>query len=61
MLQLVDAYFKESGMCKIRLKEDINLLENDFFNEIDTQQIKQLYKYLEESENLDENAVKEIK
>jgi hypothetical protein len=48
-------------MCKIRLKEDINLLENDFFNEIDTQQIKQLYKYLEESENLDENAVKEIK
>jgi|LauGreDrversion4_2_1035121.scaffolds.fasta_scaffold588614_1 hypothetical protein len=48
-------------MCKIRLKEDINLLENDFFNEIDTQQIKQLYKYLEESESLDENAVKEIK
>jgi hypothetical protein len=48
-------------MCKIRLKEDINLLENDFFNEIDTQQIKQLYKYLEDSENLDENAVKEIK
>ena len=48
-------------MCKIRLKEDINLLENDFFNEIDIQQIKQLYKYLEESESLDENAVKEIK
>ncbi len=48
-------------MCKIRLKEDINLLENDFFNEIDNQQIKQLYKYLEESESLDENAVKEIK
>ena len=48
-------------MCKIRLKEDINLLENDFFNEIDTQQIKQLYKYLEESESLDENVVKEIK
>ena len=48
-------------MCKIRLKEDINLLENDCFNEIDTQQIKQLYKYLEESESLDENAVKEIK
>ena len=48
-------------MCKIRLKEDINLLENEFFNEIDTQQIQQLYKYLEESESLDENAVKEIK
>ena len=45
----------------MRLKEDINLLENDFFNEIDTQQIKQLYKYLEESESLDENAVNAIK